>query len=381
MAATSQEYILERKTGENTSEEIQIPADSVVGLADVATSGSYNDLGNVPTNLVTTDTPQNITGEKKFFNNLIIGAKDDSTTGFRVVQGETAGGDDIFSVYMNGVNIDPDGLDDIPLKIQGKTGTSGQVLTSRGAGKTPIWSNISGGVQVITASTINIASLSNGIYLWQFTSGTSSYTLTGVGIITTPSTFTFVPESYSKLAILEVKSTTTYRDFTLSYDVPSPLTTGGKKTITYMPTVGKIVEYSNWAANADISSSGGGIAIIDNSVKAANLKVTILPDATTNGETNNVTVTVGGTSTTTIKTIAKSPENFPMSLVFEKTYGGGLLISETALDGAFDSFGNGSDSELYDDEINITIKYTTERSSVYTYFTLNGVTTTPITYS
>lgn len=47
--ATSQEYTLERKTGENTSEEVQIPASSVSGLANVATSGSYNDLSNKPT--------------------------------------------------------------------------------------------------------------------------------------------------------------------------------------------------------------------------------------------------------------------------------------------------------------------------------------------
>lgn len=49
MATTSQEYTLERKTGANTSEEIKIPASSVVGLSTVATSGSYNDLSNKPT--------------------------------------------------------------------------------------------------------------------------------------------------------------------------------------------------------------------------------------------------------------------------------------------------------------------------------------------
>lgn len=49
MATTSQEYTLERKTGAETSEEVQIPASSVSGLAKVATSGSYNDLSNTPT--------------------------------------------------------------------------------------------------------------------------------------------------------------------------------------------------------------------------------------------------------------------------------------------------------------------------------------------
>ena len=40
---------IEIKTGENTSEEIKIPASSVSGLATVATSGSYNDLSYKPT--------------------------------------------------------------------------------------------------------------------------------------------------------------------------------------------------------------------------------------------------------------------------------------------------------------------------------------------
>lgn len=69
MATTSQEYTLERKTGADTSEEIQIPASSVSGLANVATSGSYNDLSNkptIPTDYVTTNTDQEITGKKTF---------------------------------------------------------------------------------------------------------------------------------------------------------------------------------------------------------------------------------------------------------------------------------------------------------------------------
>lgn len=37
-------------------------------LSTVAKSGSYNDLTNKPTNLVTTDTVQNITGKKSFSN-------------------------------------------------------------------------------------------------------------------------------------------------------------------------------------------------------------------------------------------------------------------------------------------------------------------------
>ena len=67
------------KTGNNTSDDIKIPYNVLSNppdlsvyakkaeLATVATSGSYNDLSNkptIPTNYVTTDTAQDITGKK-----------------------------------------------------------------------------------------------------------------------------------------------------------------------------------------------------------------------------------------------------------------------------------------------------------------------------
>lgn len=120
---------------------------SWLGYATVATSGSYNDLSNkptipsVPTNYVTTDTAQDITAEKKFLNTLIVGAKDDGSTGFKVIQGDIAGGDTLFTVSINGIDLDADALN-IPLLISGSAGTSGQVLTSQGAGNSPIWGDI-----------------------------------------------------------------------------------------------------------------------------------------------------------------------------------------------------------------------------------------------
>lgn len=95
-------YKLYKKTSDTAKEEIQIPASSVSGLANVATSGSYNDLIDKPkvpgvpdvvqttgqsttavmsqkavtdklTNCVTTDTDwQAITSIKKFYSNQIV---------------------------------------------------------------------------------------------------------------------------------------------------------------------------------------------------------------------------------------------------------------------------------------------------------------------
>lgn len=399
MATTSQECTLEVKTGENTSEEIKIPASSVDGLSTVATSGSYNDLSNkptipsVPTNYVTTDTAQDITGAKKFYNNTKF------SNGIQLGDGNTLiGAGDVDNIE----NIMPqkDGtlavLGDIPTKVSelandsGFTTNKGTVTQVKinGTTKSPNSAGlvdlgtIGGGVQVLTANEVNISSLSNGVYLWKFSSGYSTYTLSGIGSVNSPQKFTFKPEKYSKLATLEVnRDSTTYINFTLSYDVPTAISSGGKKTITYMHNVGKIEEYSNWIEPVDVSvGTGGALTIIDDTVKTANLKVTLLPDATTEGETTNVTVSIGGYSSTNIKNIIKSSDKFPMNLVFERTRGG-LLISETALDGAFDSFGNSDDSGIYDDEIYLGVKYTSDRSSITTDYMLNGTLISPITYS
>ena len=45
----------------------------------------------------------------------------------------------------NGFNLDVDGLGGVPFMIEGDAGTSGQVLTSQGAGKTPIWATPTSG--------------------------------------------------------------------------------------------------------------------------------------------------------------------------------------------------------------------------------------------
>ena len=93
---------------------------------------------DIPTNYVTTNTVQDITAEKKFLNTLIVGAKDDGSTGFKVIQGDVAGGDTLFTVSVNGIDLDAH-EHNIPLLIGGNAGTSGQVLTSQGAGNAPIW--------------------------------------------------------------------------------------------------------------------------------------------------------------------------------------------------------------------------------------------------
>lgn len=52
---------------------------------------------------------------------------------------ELENGDALVTVNPNGVTYDSNGLGTMPFLLNGNAGTSGQVLTSQGAGKTPIW--------------------------------------------------------------------------------------------------------------------------------------------------------------------------------------------------------------------------------------------------
>ena len=106
--------------------------------AEIVSDGGGAKASDIPTNYVTTNMAQDITAEKKFLNTLIVGAKDDGSTGFKVIQGDIAGGDTLFTVSINGIDLDADALN-IPLLISGYAGTSGQVLTSQGAGNAPQW--------------------------------------------------------------------------------------------------------------------------------------------------------------------------------------------------------------------------------------------------
>lgn len=92
-----------------------------------------------PSNMVTTDTNQTITGQKTI-QRLNVGAPDSGEGGFYVTQGKAADGDVYFQVTKDGVDIDPD-MHGISLCMSGEAGLSGQLLMSRGYATSPIWTS------------------------------------------------------------------------------------------------------------------------------------------------------------------------------------------------------------------------------------------------
>lgn len=105
---------------------------SVPSTATLKPTNALNSKANLNVNNV-------FTGTNNKFKGITTGANDTGTVGFEVVQGEEAGGDVLFAVDERGIQMDPYGLTNVPLIVNESTGTSGQVLTSQGAGKTPIW--------------------------------------------------------------------------------------------------------------------------------------------------------------------------------------------------------------------------------------------------
>lgn len=98
---------------------------NAAGLVDLGTNFAKLDAENTFT--------QNNT-----FKSVTVGASQDGGGGLNVIQGDYATGDYLFTVDINGIDLDPDGHQ-IPLLLQGDTGISGQVLTTQGTNKTPYW--------------------------------------------------------------------------------------------------------------------------------------------------------------------------------------------------------------------------------------------------
>lgn len=186
-------YKPKRKISATESEEIKIPASSVDGLSTVATSGSYNDLSNKPTIPSATEVVQatgqsqsavmsqkattdelakkaNLNGENTFTGNQTI-----QDSQLSVIRDSSQGSGYIFDTYDNntGANagtflgVYQTGQDagrviigedsTAELTLGGNAGTSGQVLTSQGAGKTPIWTTPAIKSATLSGTTLTIS--------------------------------------------------------------------------------------------------------------------------------------------------------------------------------------------------------------------------------
>lgn len=142
-------YKLYKKTSATAKEEVQIPASSVSGLAKVATSGSYNDLSGTPT-IPDVSGKANLSDGNTFDSQQIFEDITGTTTingAYVTIQPTGAQGAYSFEVLNSNnttafsINGDSSGIIKVgsPVALGNSFGTSGQVLTSQGAGETPTW--------------------------------------------------------------------------------------------------------------------------------------------------------------------------------------------------------------------------------------------------
>ena len=176
---------------------------------------------SAPSNMVTTDTDQDINGSKTFTKNITFKGQSANTYLFDCYA-DDGQSDTIVGVFLNTVDSASgnskgelklgDGNAECAISLQNSYGTSGQVLTSQGEGKTPIWKTPSGGstdkeFYYINGSTASITNMTkDGIYVWTPGSVSTATFKYGPG---SSSSFTITPPNGCVIYILVTKQKNT----------------------------------------------------------------------------------------------------------------------------------------------------------------------------
>lgn len=159
-----------------------LSVNSSVGTAgQVLTSqgtGKSPKWANVPTpsNMVTIDTAQSISSSKTFTDTINFKGQSADTYLFDCYA-DDGQSDTIVGAFLNTIDSTNgeskgelklgDGNAECAISLKNSYGTSGQVLTSQGSGKTPIWQTPSKELYYINGSTVSITNMTkDGIYVW-----------------------------------------------------------------------------------------------------------------------------------------------------------------------------------------------------------------------
>lgn len=135
-------WIPEKKISETTTEEVKLPWDVIADpptIPDV--SGKANLSGG-----------NNWTGTQQFNNGSYYFA----TASDRFLTVEDEDGNAYISMNSDGFDLDHDGLGRTPFMVAEDAGTSGQVLTSQGAGNTPRWTTPAIKSATLTGTTLTL---------------------------------------------------------------------------------------------------------------------------------------------------------------------------------------------------------------------------------
>ncbi len=378
-------YKPKRKISATESEEIKIPASSVDGLSTVATSGSYNDLTNkptipsAPTNYVTTDTAQDITGAKDFYGTQRF------ASGIKLGDGNTLiGAGDVSNIE----NIMPqkDGtlavLGDIPTKVSELTNDSGFTANKgtvtqvkiNGTTKSP---NSAGlvdlgtisGVSILTNTTIDLSTLNNGMYLWK--PNGSNLTLTKVNGSKTYSFSSGFFRDYIKLNVY----TSTYKNFIVEYisDEQAPNDTGVQRTtiVNIGNSVTTHTEYISTKPSYEVANESGITPILD----YGELEILITTDGALQETSAATTMDISGVDSIRFLRVSKAADKYPCRVKISKQKNMWLSIEVVDNAGGVQRYCEAVDSGIINDTVEITVSMDTtvlESTSACWYYWLNG---------
>ncbi len=252
--------------------------------------------GDLPANVVYTDTDQNITGNKTFASSITVTHAGGMSATYGVVAG---------SLTL---------LANAPLSINGSAGSSGEVLQSNGAGSAPTWvpaasaSALLSTTNTWTANQIMTSSgglnVTYGVVAGSFTGlGTNLTSLTGANIVTG------IPSAV-------LPSTVAYVDKNQLWSAPQTygssitVTSAGGAAVTYGVTAGTLTLTANapLSINGSVGSSGqvlqsGGASAAPTWVDPAQASALL---STTNTWTANQIVTSSGGLNVTYGVVAGS---------------------------------------------------------------------------
>lgn len=154
-------------------------AGQVLTSQGMGKSPTWKDV-SLPTNYVTTDTEQTINIQKTFAKNITFNGQSADTYLFDCYANDGQS-DTIVGVYLNTIDSSSgkskgelklgDGSAECAISLKNSYGTSGQVLTSQGEGKTPIWKTFTASAPSNMVTTDTIQTISSLKYF----SGTQAF--------------------------------------------------------------------------------------------------------------------------------------------------------------------------------------------------------------
>ena len=246
-------YVQWNSTGTQLIYSTTIPASSITGLAEVATTGDYNDLLNLPTLGTGTVTSVDVSGGA---TGLTTSGGPVTDSGVITLSGTLSAlhGGTGANTYITGDMLYASDTDTLSKR---SIGAEGQVLTV--VGGVPIWSTVSG------TGSVTSVDVSGGTTGLTATGGpvTSSGIITLGGTLATSNGGTGLTAFAANQVFYAGSTSTMDQSANFTFDGTSLLTVGGTQSLT-LDGANAAVTATGTNSNLTLTSNGSGVVVVTN---------------------------------------------------------------------------------------------------------------------